>query len=168
MLALVLSTWVAVASAATPTVDSWAAELGPPSRPAALADRTRGADEPLLVYWMQVQAAPLGLGPALPGTLVANFDAATPLGDSSLRDFTFLAVASPEQTAQLEAALRQAGWVQGEQTEDRPGGTFRDLQLRLPDGRSGTLSLRQGAATGAMADGRPSPSMWLHVGQDQG
>ena len=57
---------------------------------------------------MIVHAAPLGLGPSLPGTLVANFDAAPALAQSPLRDFTFLAVASPDEASLLEQAARQA------------------------------------------------------------
>lgn len=152
-------------AAAAPTVADWTARFGPPSQDVALTARTRSPDEPLLVYWMQVMAAPLEVGPALPGTLVANFEAAGDLGQSALQDFTFLAVADEPQKASLEAALREAGWVRSERVEDRPGGTFRDLALAMPDGRTGTLSIRQGAARGGMADGRPAPSLWLHVGR---
>lgn len=155
---------VGLTLAGAPTVGSWTQLYGPPSQDVGLTDRTRSADEPLLVYWMSVRAAPLGLGPALPGTLVANFQAASPLADSALQDFTFLAVADSAQKAALEASLREAAWISAERVEQRPGGRFRDLDLTLPDGRTGTLSIREDQATGAMADGRPAPSLWMHVG----
>lgn len=147
-----------------PTVASWSERWGPPSRGVALSERTRSPDEPVLVYWMSVEASPLGVGPALPGTLVANFDAATPVADSALRDFTFLAVASPDQLASLERAVQQQGWVRARHTRDRAGGRFEELSLSLPDGRTGTVAIRQGPARTAMADGRPSPSLWIHLG----
>ena len=96
--------------------------------------------------------------------LVANFDAAPALEQSPLRDFTFLAVASPDEASLLEQAAREAGLIVGEHKEQREGGTFRDLDLALPDGRQGTLSIRESAATGKMADGRPAPTLWMHVG----
>lgn len=154
-------------TAAPQTVAQWVTAYGPPSRSLALSERTRSAEEPLLVYWMQVQAAPLGLGPTLPGTLVANFRAASPLEAGTVQDLTFLAGGEAAQVAALEAAVRAAGWVRAERVQERTGGRFRDLELALPDGRSGTLSLRQEGPRGGMADGRPSPALWLYLASDQ-
>ncbi len=148
--------------APTPTLDAWTTTLGPPTKSAEASDRVRGEDEPLLVYWMRTQAAPLGVGPALPGTLVANFTPAEALKDSRLASYTFLAVAQPEQTTALLAALKGKGWIAGDQQVQRPGGTFTDYRL-ASDGLSGTLSVREGQPKGGMADGRPAPSLWLHV-----
>lgn len=151
-----------------PTVAEWSALLGPPSKPVALSERTRTDGEPVLVYWMQVMAAPLGVGPALPGTLVANFTPAPSVDASPLADFTFLAVADPDQVAALEKAVVKAGWVAEVRRVTRSGGAFRDLALALPDGRVGTLSIREGDGAAPMADGRPSPSLWIHLGPATG
>lgn len=148
--------------APTPTLDAWTSQLGAPSKSAEDSDRVRSEDEPLLVYWMRTQAAPLGIGPALPGTLVANFTPAKKLGESHLASYTFLAMAQPEQTAALLDALKGKGWIAGSTDVQRPGGAFTDYAL-AGDGLAGTLSVRKGQAKGGMADGRPAPSLWLHV-----
>ncbi|MBA2320619.1 MAG: hypothetical protein H0V89_05625 [Deltaproteobacteria bacterium] len=155
---------LAAAALGAPTVAECTASWGTPTQTAEVAQRTRSENEPLLVYWMQTQAAPLGVGPLLPGTLVANFAAAASLPESQLRDFTFLAMATPEQIAELEKALKKAKISGAVTRETRAGGTFRDVPLAMPDGSVGTLSIREAAATGKMADGRPSPSLWMHVG----
>lgn len=162
LLGLLLSVAAAETLPAAPTAGAWQAAWGAPTRSLADAERARTEGEPLLVYWMSVRAAPLGVGPALPGTLVANFDAAAAVEAAELRDFTFLAVASVEETAALTEAV--APWITGRRRVERDGGTFEDLTLALPDGRGGTISVRQGAATASMADGRPAPSLWMHVG----
>jgi hypothetical protein len=151
------------AALAAPTAADWQSAYGPPSRSLTEADSVRSAEEPLLVYWMQVQADPLGVGPRLWGTLVANFDPGDSLESSEVNDFTFLAMAAPEQLAALETAVSEEGWVVSEALVERSGGAFRELSLALPDGRTGTLAIRQGEATGQLADGRPSPALWLHV-----
>lgn len=146
-----------------PSLGAWVKSYGPPSKSVEARDRVRSETEPLMVYWMRTQAAPLGAGPALPGTLVANFAAEKDRDASKLIGFTFLAVASPKETAALVEALRSNGWIEKEAKVRRPGGEFNDLSVRLPDGLHGTVSLRLGAATGKMADGRPSPTLWVHV-----
>ena len=148
--------------APTPTLDAWTGQYGAPSKSAEDSDRVRSDDEPLLVYWMRTQAAPLGIGPALPGTLVANFTPAKTLRASHLASYTFLAMAQPEQTTALLDALKGKGWIAGDTEVQRPGGTFTDYRLAT-DGLAGTLSVRKGEAKGSMADGRPAPSLWLHV-----
>ncbi len=153
------------AAAAAPTLGAWIDALGPPSADPAARARVRSADEPLLIYWMAAQAAPLGVGPSLPGTLVASFVAEAPLTDSTLQSATFLAVADPDQTRALIDAVRGAGWVQAESTEHRTGGTFHEYALTLPSGHA-TLAVRQGASAGAMADGRPAPSLWIYLEQE--
>lgn len=145
-----------------PTVSDWCAELGDPGRPVAEVAAARGADEPLMLYWMAVRAVPLGVGPPLPGTLVANFDATADPGDSVLRDFTFLAVATPDEVAVLRGAV--ASWVTAERDEVRAGGTFHVVDLALPDARTGSMSIRQTPAGEELADGRPSPTLWVYLG----
>jgi hypothetical protein len=131
----------------------------------------RDEGEPLLLYWMMVKTAPLGVGPKVPGTFVANFRRSTQgIDHSPLESFTFLGVADAEQTKALVDALKAKGWVKGEKVVTRPGGRFRDLSLLTSDGKRGTLSLRLPSSTdnktsAAMADGRPAPSLWLHITQ---
>jgi len=159
---MLLALSLATAWAEGPTLGEWVEAYGAPSKDVALAQRVRGDDEPLLVYWLQATAAPLGLGSSLPGTLVANFDAAQPSQDSELMDFTFLALAEPGQQASLEAALRDAGWVVGEERQELAGGRFQVLQVETDSGYAGTVALREGGGAG-MADGRPSPTVLLHL-----
>lgn len=151
-----------LAPAPAPTLDGWTATLGPPTKSAVDSDRVRSEDEPLLVYWMRTQAAPLGFGPALPGTLVANFEPAKNLGESRLASYTFLAVAKPEQAATRAAALEERGLVAGRAEVKRAGGGFVEYSLAA-EALTGTLAVRQGQPKGGMADGRPAPSLWLHV-----
>lgn len=153
------------ASAGEASLAAWARQYGPPSQDPLLANRVRGRDEPLLVYWMATQAAPLGVGPVLPGTMVANFRATPELGDSPLQDFTFLAVATPEQQVALEAGLRARGWVVDSREEQRGAGRYRDLTVELPDGQRGTVALRVEGGSAGMADGRPAPTVWIHLGE---
>lgn len=159
-----VATLAAEAQGRATTLSEWRAAYGEPTRPVDPSVAPRADGEPLLLYWMQVNAAPLGVGPAVPGTLVANFDVKAPLGESTLRSYTFLAVADAGQLSALEVEVRGRGWVGGEARVERAGGMFRELSLRLPDGKSGTLAIREGAASGGMADGRPSPTFWLKVG----
>lgn len=162
LIALLCAAGPALAQPA-PTVDAWVEQLGAPTKGIEASDRVRSPEEPLLLYWMQTQAAPLGLGPALPGTLVANFARAETIGDSRIAGFTFLAVADAKQTGALVDALRKKGWLTAEKDVQRRGGTFREHTLALPDGLGGTLAVRQGAPAQGMADGRPSPSLWVYV-----
>ena len=151
----------AIALAGPPTVEEWVGSLGPPSKDVTLAARVRSADEPLLLYWRQTLADPLEIGVDLPGTLVANFVVEGELAASVLHDFTFLAVANARQVNRVQRRVRR--WIINEQVVERAGGVFRELSLVLPDGRQGTLAIRQTAAGGALADGRPSPTLWLHM-----
>jgi hypothetical protein len=146
-----------------PNLGEWVKSFGPPSKSVEARDRVRSEAEPLMVYWMRTQAAPLGAGPALPGTLVANFTAEKDRNASPLLGFTFLAVASPAETTALVDALRTKGWIAKEQVVTRPGGRFNDLSVKMPDGRHGTVSVRMDAAAGKMADGRPSPTLWMYI-----
>lgn len=147
------------ALAAPPSVEAWVSELGAPSKGIALTERVRSPEEPLLLYWMQVQADPLNVRVPLPGTLVANFTGDTRV----LQDFTFLAVADSAQTAALLQAMREKRWLGSATTVQREGGTFVDHQVTLPDGYEGTISVRQAAPAGDMADGRPAPTLWMYV-----
>lgn len=132
---------------------------GPPSRSLMLAERARDPDEPLLVYWMRTEADPLGLGAALPGTLVVNLDAAT----GRVQSQTFLAMASDAQKASWEAALRARDGDLSTGEEERPGGRFRWYRLSLEGGGRAEVSVRLGGSGEGMADGRPSPDLWVQV-----
>jgi len=153
----------ATAHAAPPTLAEWTDQLGAPSKSPELTDRVRTPDEPLLMYWMQTQAAPLGTGPALPGTLVANFRPAAPLGASVLQDFTFLAMADPAARTALRGALSDAGCTTEARTVQRSGGRFDEVVFDCTTGVSGTLAVRAVRRATAMADGRPSPDLWVHA-----
>lgn len=132
---------------------------GPPSRSLTLAERARDPDEPLLVYWLRTEADPLSLGAALPGTLVVNVDA----GNGRVQSQTFLAMATEAQKARWEAALRARGEALSTGEEERPGGRFRWYRLRLEGGGRAEVSVRLTGAGEGMADGRPSPDLWVQV-----
>ncbi len=132
---------------------------GPPSRSLTLAERARDPDEPLLIYWLRAEADPLLLGQALPGTLVVNLDA----GTGRVQSQTFLAMASDAQKASWEAALRARGEDLSTGEEERPGGRFRWYRLSLEGGGRAEVSVRLGGSGQGMADGRPSPDLWVQV-----
>jgi len=160
---LLLGVLLSQAWAAEPQpLSDWLARYGAPTTSVEERDRLRDEREPLLVYWMQVQAAPLGVGPVLPGTLVANFEATTPLPSSPVADATFLAVATPQQQIELVTALEGTGWIVSQQRVTREAGEYVDYRLAWPDGQ-GTLSVKQTGAGDGMADGRPSPTVWMYL-----
>lgn len=162
MLALALCALVAAVPATT--VAEWVEQLGPPSKPAYVSNAARSPDEPLMLYWMQVAASPLGVGPKLSGTLVANFRAESEFSRSPLSDLTFLAVATTAQAAALLRQVRARDWVVAERPVQRGAGRFIELALSMEDGRRGTLTLRRGSADRpTVADGRPAPNLWLHM-----
>lgn len=164
IVALALAVTAPAAPPSSTTVAGLVAQYGEPQRSVEETERTRSREEPLMLYWMQAKAPPLDIeGLALPGTLVANFAVAAALEQSPLQSFTFLGGGGAEQTRALETELRRRGWVKGEKVVERKGGRFRELTLRTSDGRQGTLALRLGSSGGKMADGRPSPSLWLHL-----
>ncbi len=154
---------VAAASPAVPTVQSFVDAYGAPSKSIDETARVKSPDEPLMLYWMQTKAAPLGVGPALPGTLVANFSPRKALPTSPLSRFTFLAMAGPAEEKALIDALRAQGAIRGDTVVARRGGKFRELSVVLPGGTSGTVALRLDSGGPAMADGRPAPTLWMDI-----
>ena len=149
------------AAAAPPALSEWLASYGEPTRPVAEVAAARLDGEPLMLFWMAVEAAPLGVGPAIPGTLVANFADEAP--GAALVGFTFLAAAPEPAADALVSALRDHGWVRSQQQVHREGGDFLDITVTTPDGLSGVVSRRVGIQAAAMADGRPAPTVWMSL-----
>ena len=157
---------IVAAEAGTNTLAQWRLSYGDPTSPIGETSPS-DASEPLLVYWLQALAAPLGVGPKVPGTLVATFAPAQSVEESELVGYTFLAVAAPADVAKIVADVTSHGWVAGREVVQRKGGAFEEFRLVIPDGGEATLAVRQDKPTGAMADGRPSPSFWLHFRSGQ-